>query len=60
MNRHEKVSNLELEIVRKQQGIEELKYKLKELDNLRTLEKYARENHYFKKDDEDLFIFSFE
>ena len=39
---------------------EELKIKLDELDNIRTLEKYARENHYFKKEDEDIFIFSFE
>lgn len=60
VSRHQKVSDIELEIERKKAGIEELKIKLAELDNIRTLEKYARENHYFKKEDEDIFIFSFE
>lgn len=60
INRHEKVAELDQEIVRKKAGIEDLKIKLRELENIRSLEKYARENHFFKKDDEDLFIFSFE
>jgi cell division protein FtsB len=60
INRNERVSVLEKEIERKKQGIEELKVSIDQLEDLRSLEKYARENHYFKKKDEDLFIFSFE
>jgi cell division protein FtsB len=60
INRNERVSILEEEIERKKQGIEELKISIDQLEDLRSLEKYARENHYFKKKDEDLFIFSFE
>jgi len=58
--RNERISELELEIERKKGGIEELKIKLGQLEDIRTLEKYAREEHFFKKQDEDLFIFSFE
>ena len=60
INRNERVSILEEEIERKKQGIEELKVSIDQLEDVRSLEKYARENHYFKKKDEDLFIFSFE
>ena len=60
VKRNERVSQLELEIERKEEGIEELKVAITELEDLRSLEKYAREHHYFKKADEDLFIFSFE
>lgn len=60
IKRKEKVANLEVEIERKKKGIEELRVKLEDLKDLRSLEKYAREEHKFKKDDEDVFIFSFE
>lgn len=60
IKRNERVSVLEEEIERKKQGIETLKISIDQLEDLRSLEKYARENHYFKKKDEDLFIFSFE
>ena len=60
INRNERVSVLEEEIDRKREGIEGLKESIDQLEDLRSLEKYARENHYFKKEDEDLFIFSFE
>lgn len=60
IKRNERVSILEEEIDRKRQGVEELKISIDQLEDLRSLEKYARENHYFKKEDEDLFIFSFE
>ena len=60
IKRNERVSLLEEEIDRKKQGIEELKISINQLEDLRSLEKYARENHYFKKEDEDLFILSFE
>lgn len=60
VKRNQRVNELEMEIERKKEGIEELKIAINELKDIRTLEKYARENHYFKKDDEDIFIFSFE
>ena len=60
IKRNQRVNELEMEIERKKEGIEELKIAINELKDVRTLEKYARENHYFKKEDEDIFIFSFE
>lgn len=60
IKRKERVAQLELEIENKKVAIEELRTSLEGLDDLRTLEKYAREEHLFKKDDEDIFIFSFE
>lgn len=60
IKRNERVSLLEEEIDRKKQGVEDLKTSINQLEDLRSLEKYARENHYFKKEDEDLFILSFE
>lgn len=60
INRKERITVLEEEIERKKEGIESLKIAIQELDDIRSLEKYAREEHYFKKADEDLFIFSFE
>jgi len=60
INRNKRVSVLEKEIERKKEGIAVLKVSIEELDDIRSLEKYARENHYFKKENEDLFIFSFE
>ncbi len=39
--------------------INETKEELKQLkSNVQTIEKYARENYFMKKDNEDLFIFS--
>jgi cell division protein FtsB len=58
--RGERVDELKSEIVNKEAEIESLKLSLYDLDDPRSLEKYAREHHYFKKSDEDLFIFSFE
>ena len=55
-----KVSKLEYQIQNKKSEIAELKLAINELDDPRSLEKYAREYHYFKKKDEDIFIFSFE
>lgn len=55
-----KVADLEVQIDKIKVDIAELKVALDDLDDPRSLEKYAREHHYFKKDDEDLFIFSME
>lgn len=60
MQRKNKVSELETEISRKKHEIEEVKKNIASLQDIRSLEKYARENYFFKKDDEELFIFSFE
>ncbi|WP_070137056.1 septum formation initiator family protein [Crocinitomix algicola] len=60
INRQNRVESLENEIERKKTGIIELKESIEQLEDLRKLEKYAREEHLFKKDDEDLFILSFE
>ena len=60
ISRKQHVAELEDEIERKKRSIEELKISLNQLDDIRTLEKYAREEHFFRKDDEDIFIFSFE
>jgi len=58
--RQQKVENLEAEIERRKLEIDEVKMNLAELQDIRSVEKYAREKYYFKKDNEDLFIFSFE
>ncbi len=60
INRKDRVQDIELEIERKKEEIQELKVSISEIDDVRSLEKFARENHLFKKADEDLFIFSFE
>ncbi len=60
INRKNRVQDLELEIERKKEEILDLKLSIGEIDDVRSLEKFARENHLFKKADEDLFIFSFE
>jgi cell division protein DivIC len=60
IQRKNKVSELETEIARKKHEIEEVKANIASLQDIRSLEKYARENYFFKKDDEELFIFSFE
>lgn len=59
-NKKSKVSHLQEEIEVRKNEIQDLKIALNELDDPRTLEKYAREYHYYKKEDEDIFIFSFE
>jgi cell division protein DivIC len=59
-NKKARVQDLYQQIELKKVDISELKLAINDLDNPRSLEKYAREYHYFKKDDEDIFIFSFE
>jgi cell division protein FtsB len=60
IQRKNTVAELETEIARKKHEIEEVKANIASLQDIRSLEKYARENYFFKKDDEELFIFSFE
>jgi len=56
--RKEKVANLEKEIVHRKLEIEDLKEDLQALENIESLEKFARERYYFKKATEDLFVLS--
>jgi len=56
--RKSRVKHLKVEIIQKKKKIEDLKIALSELENTTSLEKFAREKYYFKKDNEDLFILS--
>ena len=59
LNKRKKhAQQLEIEIVQKKKQIEDLKVALNELEDINSLEKFAREKYFFKKDDEDLFILS--
>lgn len=58
-SRLDKKAALELQIEQRQQDIDQLKENIANLDDPRELERYAREHHLFKKEDEDLFIYSF-
>lgn len=59
LNKRKKhVSQLEIEIAHRKNQIEDLKISLNELEDKTSLEKFAREKYYFKKDNEDLFILS--
>ncbi|MBI3135355.1 MAG: septum formation initiator family protein [Bacteroidetes bacterium] len=60
IQRKNRVADLEAEIERKKTEIEEMRENLASLQDLRSLEKYAREQHLFKRDNEEIFIFSFE
>lgn len=60
IQRKNRVADLEAEIERKKTEIDEMKRNLASLEDLRSLEKYAREKHLFKREDEEIFIFSFE
>jgi len=56
--RKQRVKQLTSEIAQKKNEIKELKVSLNELENTKSLEKFAREKYYFKKDDEDIFVLS--
>ncbi len=56
--RKEKVENLQQEIVHRRIQIEALKADLLELENIHSLEKFAREKYFFKKESEDLYVLS--
>jgi cell division protein FtsB len=58
-NRMTKSDELRIEIEDRKRDIEDLKVALNDLDDPRALEKFAREHHLYKKDDEDLFTISF-
>jgi len=56
--RKQRVKQLSTEIIQKQKEIKDLKVALSELENSKSLEKFAREKYFFKKDDEDIFVLS--
>lgn len=56
--RRQRVEGLSLEMNQKRKKIEELKISLQEIENVNSLEKFAREKYYFKRSDEDIFILS--
>ncbi|MBI2258310.1 MAG: septum formation initiator family protein [Flavobacteriia bacterium] len=55
-----KCNKIEDEISSVSLQLNETKKTLKQLNNPKSLEKYAREEKYFKMDDEDLFVISYE
>ena len=56
--RKEKVVQLEKEIRLRKTQIIELKTNLNELEDLKSLEVFAREKYYFKKPSEDIYVLS--
>lgn len=56
--RKQRVKQLSTEIIQKQKEIKDLKVALSELEDSKSLEKFAREKYFFKKDDEDIFVLS--
>lgn len=56
--RKQKVTNLEQEIIHRRSEIVVLKKNLEALENIESLEEFAREKYYFKKKSEDLFVLS--
>lgn len=51
-----KLSKLKQEKADLTKKFEEVKFTLEQLDNDEALERYARENKFFKHDDEDIFV----
>lgn len=59
VNYNIKLTKLEKALVDKEHKLKEVKLILTELNNPFYLEKYARENKFFKKDDEDIFVITY-
>jgi hypothetical protein len=60
INQNRKLSHLEESKIEISQKLNQTKGILKELRYSSNLESYAREEKLFKKDDEDIFIISYE
>ncbi|MBC9811944.1 hypothetical protein H9Y05_05580 [Crocinitomicaceae bacterium CZZ-1] len=60
IRQNSKLSELEEQKVITQQQLEETRETLKKLESIGGLERYAREKKLFKKDDEDIFVISYE
>ncbi|MBN9292353.1 MAG: hypothetical protein J0G96_00055 [Flavobacteriia bacterium] len=59
INYHIHLHKTRRELADTEQQLRKTKEILQELDNPRSLEKYARENKYFKKDDEEIFVITY-
>lgn len=59
VNHHIRLNKLEKSLAIKEQKLKETKLILNELNNPFYIEKYARENKYFKKDNEDIFVITY-
>lgn len=55
-----KLSALQSEKARFEKDLEETRTTLKKLENRKEVEKFAREEKLFKKDDEDVFVIFYE
>jgi len=60
INQNRKLSHLEESKIEISEKLTKTKATLKELKHSSNLESYAREEKLFKKDDEDIFIISYE
>lgn len=58
-NHHKKRIKLEVALVEKQEKLDNTKMILDNLNDPKYIEKYARENKYFKKMDEDIFVITY-
>lgn len=54
--RKDRLQELQSEKIRKKEKIKEIKNNLKIFEDKESLEKFAREKYFFKKDDEDIFV----
>lgn len=55
-----KLSKIQADIELVEQKLKETRYTLRQLNHTSELERFAREEKLFKKDDEDVFIISYE
>jgi len=60
MRQNKKLHVLETQREQTLQQLEKTRAMLKELNTLDGLERYARERKFFKKDNEDIFVISYE
>lgn len=60
ISQNAKLSNLKANKAELQEDLDETKQTLKQLRYTSELERFAREKKYFKRDDEDVFVITYE
>jgi cell division protein DivIC len=60
INQKRKLSKLEIQRDKLSEDLASTKNTLKKLNNINSLEAYARSQKFFKRDDEDIFVITFE
>ena len=60
INQKRKLSKLEIQRDKLSEDLTSTKNTLKKLNNINSLEAYARSQKFFKRDDEDIFVITFE